>query len=229
MKDNSFYLALLGLVMAFMTSCIGDDFIFDEVEPMIIITSNIETLALGTTFQIEAKYLNNVGDEQVLPKSWTSSAPEIISVDQAGLISALQVGQSVITAELVLDNEILEDQITVTVGEETSQSSNARTGVIQSTSSYRLEGNFSLEKKGESLVLDIDESYQTTSALPGLYIYLTNNRNSNSGALEIGEVTVFSGAHSYILPDDVGINDYQYILYYCKPFSVKVGDGEFEN
>lgn len=215
--------------MGFMTSCIGDDFVFDEVEPMVIITSNLETLALGSSFQIEAKYLDNVGIEQVLPKNWSSSAPEIISVDQSGLITALTTGQADITAELILDDMILEDQITVTVAEETSQSTIVRTGVIETTSSYRLQGNFSLEKIGDNLVLDIDETYETTSALPGLYIYLTNNRNSNSGALEIGEVTVFAGAHSYTLPDDVGINDYQYVLYYCKPFSVKVGDGEFDN
>lgn len=215
--------------MGFMTSCIGDDFVFDEVEPMVIITSNLETLALGSSFQIEAKYLDNVGIEQVLPKNWSSSAPEIISVDQSGFITALTTGQAVITAELILDDMILEDQITVTVAEETSQSAIIRTGVIETTSSYRLQGNFSLEKIGDNLVLDIDETYETTSALPGLYIYLTNNRNSNSGALEVGEVAVFSGAHSYTLPDDVGINDYQYVLYYCKPFSVKVGDGEFDN
>jgi len=229
MINKSSYFSFIVLTISFLTSCIGDDFVFDEVEPMVVITSNLETLALGTTFQIEAKYLDNVGAEQVLPKNWTSSASDIISVDQSGLITALNAGQSVITAELILDDMILEDKITVTVAEETTQSSNARTGVIESTSSYRLEGNFSLEKVGENLVLDIDETYQTTSALPGLYIYLTNNRNSNSGALEIGEVTVFSGAHSYTLPDDVGINDYQYLLYYCKPFSVKVGDGQFEN
>jgi len=215
--------------MAFMTACIGDDFVFDEVEPMVIITSNLENLALGSSFQIEAKYLNNVGIEQVLPKNWTSSAPDIISVDQTGLITALTAGQATITAELVLEDAIFEDQITITVAEETSESSSARTGVIETTSSYRLQGNFSLERIGDDLVLSIDETYETTSALPGLYIYLTNNRNSTSGAHEIGEVTVFSGAHSYVLADDVGINDYQYVLYFCKPFSVKVGDGEFDN
>lgn len=216
-------------IITLMSSCIGDDLVFDEVDPMVFITSTIDTLAVGTSFQLEAKFLDNVGREQVLPKVWTSSAPDVISVDQQGLVSGLRVGRSVITAELNENGVLYQDDIDLIVGELTTQTSNARTGIIKTTSSYRLEGGFTLESIGGGLVLSIDETYETTSALPGLYLYLTNNKNSNSDALEIGEVTVFSGAHSYQIPDDVGINDYQYLLYYCKPFSVKVGDGEFDN
>ncbi|MEM9549152.1 MAG: hypothetical protein AAGA77_24405, partial [Bacteroidota bacterium] len=61
--------------------------------------------------------------------------------------------------------------------------------------------------------------------LPGLYVYLTNNRNTTANALEIGAVEVFNGAHTYTV-EDVGINDYKFLLYFCKPFNVKVGDGE---
>ena len=40
-------------------------------------------------------------------------------------------------------------------------------------------------------------------------------------------VTVFSGAHSYqIVNAGIDITTYDYLLYYCKPFVVKVGDGK---
>lgn len=228
MKQTRWYVFCCVLA-TMLASCIGDDLVFDEVEPMVFITSTIDTLAFGSSFQLEAKFLDNIGREQVLQKLWTSSAPNIISVDQQGFVEGLQIGQATITAELDNDGLVLRDNIDLVVGAETTQTSNARTGTIRTTSSYRLEGGFALETVGDQLVLSIDDTYETTSALPGLYVYLTNNRNSNSDAFEIGEVTVFSGAHSYALPEGVGINDYQYLLYYCKPFSVKVGDGEFDN
>ena len=45
--------------------------------------------------------------------------------------------------------------------------------------------------------------------------------------MEIGEVKVFKGAHRYTIGGDIALNQYKYLLYYCKPFNVKVGDGEF--
>lgn len=98
-------------------------------------------------------------------------------------------------------------------------------GSIRTTSSYKLTGSYEygLNDAGQ-LVLDIAGNYEASTALPGLYVYLSNNPNSTSGSYEIGEVTVFNGAHSYTLPSSVDISDYKYILYWCKPFNVKVGD-----
>ena len=98
-------------------------------------------------------------------------------------------------------------------------------GTIQTTSSYKLTGSYEygLNDAGQ-LVLDIAGDYEASTALPGLYVYLSNNPNSTSGSYEIAEVTVFNGAHSYTLPSSIDISDYKYILYWCKPFNVKVGD-----
>ena len=45
------------------------------------------------------------------------------------------------------------------------------------------------------------------------------------GAIEIAKVTVFNGAHEYILPPSIELADYKYLIYWCKPFSVPVGEG----
>lgn len=97
-------------------------------------------------------------------------------------------------------------------------------GQIRSTSSYLLQGNFRYEFDGQNIVLSLGENYRADTALPGLYVYLTNNPTTPSGGYEIGEVTVFEGAHQYNLPASIALMDYKYILYWCKPFSVKVGD-----
>jgi len=84
-----------------------------------------------------------------------------------------------------------------------------------------------LDEIDGGVALNIADNYKTTSALPGFYVYLTNNPNSINDAVEIGEVTIFEGAHSYEILG-VGLTDYDYVLYFCKPFRVKVGDGKIE-
>ena len=97
-------------------------------------------------------------------------------------------------------------------------------GQIRSTSSYLLQGNFRYEFDGQNIVLSLGENYRADTALPGLYVYLTNNPTTPSGGYEIGKVNVFEGAHQYNLAASIALMDYKYILYWCKPFSVKVGD-----
>ena len=89
-------------------------------------------------------------------------------------------------------------------------------GTIQTTSSYKLTGSYEygLNDAGQ-LVLDIAGDYEASTALPSLYVYLSNNPNSTSGSYEIAEVTVFNGANSYTLSSSIDISDYKYILCWC--------------
>lgn len=99
-------------------------------------------------------------------------------------------------------------------------------GQIRTTSSYTPEGNFRYEHNGTQIILSLDDTYCASSSLPGLYLYLTNNPNSPEDGYEVGAVSVFSGEHSYTLPASIGLMDYKYLLYWCKPFRVKVGDAQ---
>ena len=97
-------------------------------------------------------------------------------------------------------------------------------GTIRTTTFYPLEGSFQYSETEDGGVhIDIAADYIADNRLPGLYIYLSNNPNSIFNALEIEEVTTFSGAHEYTVPE-VGFEDYNFIVYFCKPFNVKVGD-----
>jgi hypothetical protein len=102
-----------------------------------------------------------------------------------------------------------------------------RNGVIETTSFYTLTGTFEITETDTGIRIDIGEDYEASESLPGLYIYLGNNPNSIGNAVEIQGVQVFAGAHSYEV-EGVGINDYDFLLYWCKPFGVKVGDGKIE-
>ena len=226
MKRNVFAILIFGILA--LNSCIGDDIIEDRVDPVVRISNAIDTLKNGTSHQFEATFFDQVGKEVMIDLSWSSSDESIVSISETGLANALQIGNALITVDgLAPSGEQVSAELLVAVGEETIVSISERTGTLQTTSSYELKGDFVLKVEGGVLKLSFADDYQASTALPGLYIYLTNNPSTSSGAFEIGAVTKFSGAHSYDLPSSIDLMDYEYVLYFCKPFNAKVGDGQF--
>ena len=223
------FISMLSITLLF-SSCIGDDIILDTVEETLKITNQATSIAVGDTFRFEGRFTNNIGevaDDQI---SWRSSDEAILEVTNEGLATGIAPGFAEIYAEVNLtDGETLQEQITVEVSGITTvvETPTERSGKIQTTSSYLLEGDFIVTENDNKLTIEVAENYQASTALPGLYVYLTNNPNSINDALEIGKVEVFEGAHTYQI-DKVNLTEYDYLLYFCKPFRVKVGDGKIE-
>lgn len=211
----------------FLTACIQDDIVFDTVEPELRIVRAVDTIAIDSSYQFEAVYLNNVGVAAAVDILWQSTAPDIIDINNNGLATALQTGTATLSASFDDGTTIVQDAVLVHTGEVTVSSTVERSGSIRTTSSYALGGDFRLQQNENTLQLEVADNYEASTALPGLYLYLANNPNTIANALEIGPVEVFEGAHSYTIPG-VDINDYNYLLYFCKPFNVKVGDGEIQ-
>jgi hypothetical protein len=223
-------LSLFFTILFLFNACVGDDFVDDAVDPVIRITSTVDTIQIGEEYQFEAMYLNNIGQQENIDMTWASSNTAVLNINNSGLATALQEGNSTLTVTVNDGTNTIFDQINISVGKETvEQLPPTRTGTIRVTSNYVLQGNFELTEEIEGLKLRIDESYRASSGLPGLYIYLTNNPNTTANAYEIGMVNTFEGAHEFIIEDGIGINDYSHVLYFCKPFNVKIGDGEFVN
>lgn len=217
-------ISLLGL----LSSCVGDDFIEDRIDPVLRINNAIETLEVGTDYQFEFTYFNNVGQQETAEVVWESSDSNIISITSAGLATAIQPGDVELTATVSGPDDQVFQSLLVSAGASTTEveAATVRTGVIQTTTFYDLEGDFELVQNDDgTLTLNIADNYKASSGLPGLYVYLTNNPRSISGAFEIDEVKTFSGAHSFEI-SGVELNEYSHLLYFCKPFNVKVGDGE---
>ncbi|MCO6478248.1 MAG: hypothetical protein J5I94_16575 [Phaeodactylibacter sp.] len=213
-----------------LSGCIGDDVVFDTVPEAVRILNPVDSLTLGDTYQFEARFTNNIGEVEQRNAIWTSSDTEVLAIDGAGLATALAEGRATLTVEIVLDGkDPVSDATEVVVSEEdvVGGPSGERSGTIRTTSSYLLEGSFTLRENGGDIVLEFEGDYRASTSLPGLYVYLTNNPATVNNAFEIGRVETFSGAHSYRI-SGVGLNEYDYLLYWCKPFSVKVGDGEME-
>jgi len=187
------------------------------------------SIAVSETYQYNVKFYNGSGEEEVTDITWSSSNPAKVIVDANGLVTGVSAGTATIKAETVINNKTIENMTSITITE-AEENTNLKSGVIKTTSSYNLKGSFTLSeiKNSNNLLLAIESDYEASTSLPGLYVYLSNNPNSIGSALEIAAVTTFSGAHTYTI-NNKGINDYAYVLYWCKPFGVKVGEGEINN
>lgn len=216
-------------------SCVKTDLINDRVDPKIFISNPLlELKKNGAPHQFEVNYFNYVGKEIENPNvSWSSSDPTVLAITEDGLATGIEHGTATVTATLITT----EENLTITNTDEVKVSMATLTesiefiGTIVSTSNYELGGSYVLkvyEDENDILRLSLGDDYVASTSLPGLYVYLGNNPNSVADAFEIGAVTVFQGAHFYNLPSTISIYDYSYILYWCKPFDVKVGEGQIQ-
>ena len=226
-KKNSF--SFLFVTLFLFNACIGEDFIDDFVEPSFKIDNPITGLQVSKTHNYSGTYLNTIGEPETTNISWSSSDETVISIDNTGLATAISPGDATISAQIISDGETISDDDTLSIVEEEIENNlekpESRTGIIKTTSSYSLEGNFVITRSEGNLTITIADDYTASTSLPGLYVYLSNNPNSISGGLEIDAVTVFNGAHSYEI-ENVAITKYNYLLYWCKPFGVKVGQAK---
>ncbi|MEW4922451.1 Ig-like domain-containing protein [Algibacter sp. 2305UL17-15] len=187
------------------------------------------SIAISKTYQYNVAYYNTFGEEETATFTWSSDNPSVATVDANGLVTGISVGTATIKAQTIVNNKTIANTTSITITE-VVQNTNTKSGTIMTTSSYTLQGDFTLSEieNSNNLKLAIASNYEASTSLPGLYVYLSNNPNSIGSALEIGAVSVFSGEHSYTI-DNKGINDYSYVLYWCKPFGVKVGEGKIND
>lgn len=221
---------LFWIVPLFLSACIGDDIITDFVEPSIRITNPLDSLAAGESHTFEAIYFNNIGREETVDFVWKSSDENTVTIDSDGLATGINFGMATIMVSAMQGEEIVATtDFELMVGETTVNSGGGGAGgQIKTTSSYKLQGTFTITENGGETILEFAEDYEASTALPGLYVYLSNNPGTTSGAMEIGEVKVFKGAHSYRIAATNVATSYSHVLYFCKPFNVKVGDGKIE-
>lgn len=251
MKKLSFLFAFI-FIASTLNSCIGEDVINDEIDERVVISDRPDqnTLTANATHQLNFRFFNNVGDEieGVDTILWSSSNENVATVSNSGLVTAIDEGTSIITAAVREDNAtIAESSIEFTVlaandtpteetptGEtpaeetETPPAPQLRsgTGSLTGANNYRAIGDFTITEIANSnnLELSFASNYSLISGLPGPYLYLSNNPNSIRNALEISKVSIFRGANSYTI-ENVNIDDYAYVLFWCRPFNAAIGRG----
>jgi hypothetical protein len=203
----------------------NDNTISASRTPTLDITNSISEIFEQTSYQFEVDFQGE--NENATPElNWSSSDDTILEVDENGLVTAITSGVATVTVSVVVSDTTILVQNYIEVIAIMMETKTSYSGNLETKSGYTLEGSFTLSETDDGLLLSLGEDYKASSTLPGLYVYLSNNLNTTQQAFEIGAVSVFSGAHSYQLPTSIGLMDYQYLLYWCKPFNVKVGEAK---
>lgn len=231
-KNLQIKLLTVSLALLSLKGCIGTDIVDDFVEPRISVQNPISAMIVGDSYQFEASYFNNIGLKQSASFEWASTNTMVLEIDATGLASAVSPGETLVSFSAnnitgsfpisVFDPALVDEDSL----RKAQEQQGTRTAMLKTVSSYALQGTATLKEEG-GLKLSLSDDFATTDALPGLYLYLTNNTNSINNALEIGAVEQFSGAQVYQIEGSVELSDYSHVLFYCKPFRVPVGVGEF--
>jgi len=107
-----------------------------------------------------------------------------------------------------------------------------KTGTLVTTSDYVCEGDFTIQENETGITLILASNFRADQILPGYGMFLSNNPRSIQGALQIDGIGSgfrghFSGSASFMI-EDVGVDDYQYLVHWCVPFNIEVGVGEIQ-
>lgn len=220
-------IAVLFGVLAF-SSCIEQDIIDDSVPEEVRITNDISALKIGETIDFEATYFNNVGEIESKALFWESSNSDVLSIDASttkGIAKAEGTATITVTVNGIVG--ILTDTKIITVTKDDTITVNAKKGTFSKTSSYKAAGDFEITTTTNGIKIVLASNYVADTSLPGFALFLTNNPNSLANALQIDAYDDANGAHytgtfTYNI-QNVGLNDYKYLVQWCRPFSILTG------
>ncbi|MDX2301726.1 MAG: DM13 domain-containing protein [Microscillaceae bacterium] len=187
----------------------------NQVTSLEISASNNQ-IHVGQIVQFTAVAKNALGNV-INPSSisWQSSNNNLFSVNASGLGTALNAGMVQVSATA---DGITSNSLTVDI----TAAAASRTGSFVSMNGYRVSGNATIRTEGNNLVLEFANNFSTSSG-PGLYVYLSNQANNANGGIEIARLQKVSGSQTYTLPASVQLDQYNYVLIFCRPFRVVFG------
>ncbi|MEM8568629.1 MAG: DM13 domain-containing protein [Bacteroidota bacterium] len=187
---------------------------------LIEITADSAIVGVGGQLQLNARALN-VAENEIAGAEimWQSSDEDIATVDSEGLLTGVGAG--------VVDIQASSDGISATF-EITVGDIEPRQGFFEGLNGYNTSGRVSVEINGVDLQVRIADDFRTSQG-PGLYVYLSNNRTMVSGGVELGKLSTTSGASSYTAPTGINIDDFDYVIIYCKPFGAGFGTALLDN
>lgn len=156
--------------------------------------------------------------------SFESLDPELIAVDQNGLVTGLSNGTGRVVA--IVDG-VESNTLEIQVGE------TSRTGTFVDANGYDSSGSTELfiADNGD-LILELKDDFETDFAL-GTFIYLSNSTSGSvtrNEGLELQEVSN-GGFHSFNISSidpNVTIDDFQYVIVLCKPAAITFGYAQLD-
>ena len=192
-----------------------------EALASITITNSNNQLSIGDMLQLEVELSATNGTiltDKVV--TWISSNPEVCSVNDSGLVTALADGMTQVTAS---SEGISSLPFNLMVGGD----SLTRMGTFQGLNGYSVEGTAVLDRSGDQAKVVFNDDFRSQSG-PGLYVYLSPNANNVTGGISLGELKATTGTQEYPIPSSVNPDDFDHVLVYCQPFRVPFGTANFQ-
>ena len=187
----------------------------------VTITNSPTELSIGDVLQLEVELRATNGTlltDKVV--TWESSNPEVCSISDEGLATALTNG----VTQIIASSEGLSSlPFTLMVGSDAL----SRSGTFQGLNGYSVAGTAVLERSADQASVQLESDFQSQSG-PGLYLYLSPNPNNVNGGINLGSLQATSGAQTYALPTNANPDDFDYVLVYCQPFGVPFGTAHLE-
>jgi hypothetical protein len=188
---------------------------------LVTITNDTKDLSIGDMLQLEVQLSSTNGtiltDKTV---TWESTNPEICSVNESGLVTALANGGAQIIASAEGINSV---PFPLMVGSD----SLSRSGTFQGLNGYNVEGTTTLERAAAESVVVLEDDFKSQSG-PGLYVYLSPNANNVNGGVSLGELQATSGKQNYPIPANINLDGLDHVIIYCKPFGVPFGTAKYD-
>ena len=146
---------------------------------------------------------------------WATSVDSVAQIDQNGLLTSLVPGAVQVTATVdgIQSAPALLDVF-----------ARSRTGSFQRApgTSYNVQGTAIIEQSDTGLQLRFLDNFVVTNG-PDLHVYLSSENGINARSVDLGALQSPSGAQTYMLPGNIGMNDFDYVVIHCVPFNVSFG------
>ncbi|HNM27026.1 MAG TPA: DM13 domain-containing protein, partial [Saprospiraceae bacterium] len=177
-------------------------------------------LSTGNTVVLQARVYNAANQElSGHTIAWSSSNNTVLSINAAGVATALNAGTASVTATAGGINSLPAPVQVQPPG------GLSRSGTFAGNSGYNVAGTATLQQNGDNLTLTLGSDFVSGNG-PMLGVYLAKNASgglNSQNSLKLGNLQKTSGMQVYAVPAGAKLNDYGYAVIYCIPFNVRFG------
>ncbi|MBA4054724.1 MAG: hypothetical protein C0490_08440 [Marivirga sp.] len=180
------------------SGCIGTDYLDDPIiGERIEVTPLQVALMPGQTGELTAVYFDAYGVEQEANMVWTSSIPGVAVVDENGIVTAMTVGQTVVTASFQtaisqsVNINVVLDQNAVAVVEATATKTQLEVGqetlataLIKNIEGSALEGRMVEWFSENSSIVTVDPQGKVKAIANGLAAVHAKSEGVKSNSIE---------------------------------------------
>ena len=186
-----------------------------QLASVIVMPADIQEVKLNEMATLTAVGKNNAGGTiSGLNFSWQSSNASLVEISNIGVVTGKSYGTSNVSAT---SSGIQSAPVMVQVIRKGNFSGSGSAGMAK----LKIENNI--------LKLQTTSDFSAMTGPPDLRIYLGNNNDNITGAIEIASLNQRGGAQSWNVAAPATITQYKYVIVWCKQFGGTYGVADLGN